>query len=386
MTIGWIKLHRVLLEKEIFQDAYVLKVFLYVLLKAAYKEMKIRVGNQSIELAAGQLLYGRKSVSEKLGMGEGKLRGIMDYLVQNGSITIESHSKYSIVTIVNWEQYQKGECEPDFPFDVDFLDEEDGEELLESQPTENQMPMQSGMGFPDLDVEFLTSREPQYNNINKYKNNNNIQEQNNKTKENKIKENKTKENQKNTQNIENTQSVFYRQNRNIMNDYIDVSKVAEQGVSQEMLLSDGTVISNGKAVCGDIAEIYDTGDSSEAFTALSMMDDAALDAYFAGSIFADFGNTETDADIDFAWDGQPDPCETDYVEAHKLFNELWNQYPVQVGKEKVTDAQIMRLYEIGKKQMQHAIRQYQGKKHRVPKQYWMNGSTFFNGGYEKYLG
>ncbi|MBR5318540.1 MAG: hypothetical protein IKU46_02980, partial [Peptococcaceae bacterium] len=54
-------------------------------------------------------------------------------------------------------------------------------------------------------------------------------------------------------------------------------------------------------------------------------------------------------------------------------------------REKISDAQIMRLYEVGEKRMKSAIRQYKIKKKRVPKKYWQNGSTFFNGGYEKYL-
>ena len=60
-------------------------------------------------------------------------------------------------------------------------------------------------------------------------------------------------------------------------------------------------------------------------------------------------------------------------------------YPVKAGKEKVSDAQIMHLYEIGARRMKQAIWHYQDKKHRVPKKYWQNGSTFFNGGYEDYL-
>ena len=46
----------------------------------------------------------------------------------------------------------------------------------------------------------------------------------------------------------------------------------------------------------------------------------------------------------------------------------------------------MYLYEeIGEKRMKQAIRRYLDKKHRIPKKYWQNGSTFFNGGYEEYL-
>ncbi len=373
MTIGWIKLHRLLLEKEIFQDAHVLKVFIYLLLKASYKEMKLKVGNKNIELAPGQLLYGRRVVSQKLNMGEGKLRGIMNYLVQSGSVEMESHSKYSIVTIVNWEQYQRGESEPDFPFDVDFFgdDEEDelidneaaevyepeskteikvkekakptsnidpyeiswdgykdwkeesygeefwnkvwGKETVKSEPAENQPDWLAELGFPDFDDVYPAISEPQYNNINKYKNNNKIQE--NKTREHnkKTKENKNIQNHKNITNIKNTENISYRQNDNAVYDYEKVKRVAGQGVSQEMLLSDGDGISKGEVSFLDSANSSDADSQAEAFTALSAMDDAALDAYFASGCFADFGSSDCDTaslnttqGMDYAHPYEPD--------------------------------------------------------------------------------
>ena len=116
MSNGWVKLHRGLLEHGIFRDAAVLQVWMYLLLRASYREQKLAIGRQVIFLQPGQLLYGRKAVSEKLSMGEGKLRGIMEMLEQSGSITVESSNRYSVVTIVNWMEYQQGESAPEFPF------------------------------------------------------------------------------------------------------------------------------------------------------------------------------------------------------------------------------------------------------------------------------
>ncbi len=380
MTIGWIKLHRLLLDKEIFQDAHVLKVFIYLLLKASYKEMNLKVGNKSIELMPGQLLYGRRVVSQKLNMGEGKLRNIMKYLIANGSIEVESHSKYSIVTIANWEQYQRGESAPDFPFDVDFFGDDEDDELpaddfvkadksgcatatsmeqsrngvkyasadgnateqkpqrtfdpyeiswdgykdwreesygeefwnkvwgketvkseaelkaeRKSEPAENQPDWLAELGFPDFDDVYPAISEPQYNNINKYKNNNKIQE--NKTREN---NKKTKENKNitNITNTENTENISYRQSESVINDYSNVKRVAGQSTSQEMLLSAGDDISKGKVSAVDSANVCDVDSQAEALTALSAMDDAALDAYFASCSFADFGRDAFTANVD----------------------------------------------------------------------------------------
>ena len=79
-----------------------------------------------------------------------------------------------------------------------------------------------------------------------------------------------------------------------------------------------------------------------------------------------------------------DSDEQAWIAAHQLFNQLWNKYPVKEGKHKVSDVQIMELYEVDGEAMIQAINRYKEKKRRVPKKYWMNGSTFFNGRWRDY--
>ena len=433
-------------------------------------------------------------------MGEGKLRGIMEYLVQNGTVAIESRSRYSIVTIVNWEQYQKGEGEPEFPFDCDFLGGEEkfchpeqneaerfchpeqneaerfchperneaeqfchperneAEQFchperneVESkahvpccsaiknttnfQPSYDHSVTQSETGFTDLEAEISASREPQYNNINNNK-----------------QENKTKE--------------FHCRPIAMYADDTIAAQGSRGLISQRDYLSGGGVTKGESMSCGLAKEEYaDT--SSEGLAALSMLDDAALEAYFSSCEYAAYDGIPADemtctdiadegfipqiplddADLpsvqepycrpghDFAaemtyslteqdiarleqmfssshagrsvpaWPCEQltfdalavtdhaacasvddiDPAEQDYIAAQQMFARIWDMYPVQTGREKISDAQIMRLYEVGEKRMKSAIRQYKIKKKRVPKKYWQNGSTFFNGGYEQYL-
>lgn len=124
MTKGWIKLHRGLLEHGIFQEESLLRVWMYCLLQASYREMRIPVGRQTVHLQPGQLLYGRKAVSQRLNMSEGKLRHVMQQLEEMGAVSVASTNRYSVVTIVNWKQYQQETGKTEFPFDCDFLDEE----------------------------------------------------------------------------------------------------------------------------------------------------------------------------------------------------------------------------------------------------------------------
>ena len=107
MTQGWIRVDRSLLEHGIFADGDLLRVWMYCLLKANHKARKVPVGRQMVELQPGQLLYGRKAVSQQLNMGEGKLRAVMGQLVQCGSIEMGQQGRQSVVTVVNWNFYQK---------------------------------------------------------------------------------------------------------------------------------------------------------------------------------------------------------------------------------------------------------------------------------------
>ena len=73
------------------------------------------------------------------------------------------------------------------------------------------------------------------------------------------------------------------------------------------------------------------------------------------------------------------------ADALALFEQLWQLYPIKKGKGRVSDAQKMRLLEIGLDEMTRAIERYLAE---LKKDGWrkpQNGSTFFNSGYIDYL-
>lgn len=77
-------------------------------------------------------------------------------------------------------------------------------------------------------------------------------------------------------------------------------------------------------------------------------------------------------------------CKND---ASELFETLWKLYPNKRGKTQVTNKDKQKLLEIGLEEMTRAIERY--KKYIEANKDWYrpkNGSTFFKGGYEDYLG
>jgi len=99
---GWIKLHRKLLEWEWADNPIVFHLFIHLLLSANHKE-KLWRGNK---VKKGQFITGLYSLSEQTGISIQSLRTALKKLELTKEITRKSTNKFSIITIVKWEQYQ----------------------------------------------------------------------------------------------------------------------------------------------------------------------------------------------------------------------------------------------------------------------------------------
>jgi hypothetical protein len=103
---GYIKLARCLIEKPIFNNEKLLKVWIWCLFKASHKEHEISVGLQKVNLLPGQFVTGRKAGADELGLNESTFWKYLCWLNDNESIDIKSNNKFSLVTVVNWASYQ----------------------------------------------------------------------------------------------------------------------------------------------------------------------------------------------------------------------------------------------------------------------------------------
>lgn len=109
---GWIKLHRKILDNDIWHDPTAYRLFTLLLLKAAHKDgIKIN----GIELKRGQYLRSYSKLAEDLGYRKGTgikkvhrstvLRTIKK-LVEFGMVSTSETSSGTLFTILNYEKYQ----------------------------------------------------------------------------------------------------------------------------------------------------------------------------------------------------------------------------------------------------------------------------------------
>jgi hypothetical protein len=102
---GYIKLYRKLIRWGWYQDNVVKSLFLHFLLTASFRDFEW-MGKR---LESGQLITGRKKLAEELNFSERQIRTAMEKLASTGEVTYETTNKYTIVTVVNWEDYQSNE-------------------------------------------------------------------------------------------------------------------------------------------------------------------------------------------------------------------------------------------------------------------------------------
>lgn len=110
---GWIKTHRKLMDSQIWQNPVGLKIWMWCLFKASHQDKEILIGRKKVLIKAGQFIYGRMAAAEELEQSPSTVRNWVDFLKQDNYIDIKSSNKYSVVTIVNWTEYQQMDIKVD---------------------------------------------------------------------------------------------------------------------------------------------------------------------------------------------------------------------------------------------------------------------------------
>lgn len=125
----YIKLCDKIVDWEWFTDGNMLKVWLYLLVKAQYADGKYR----GVEVKRGQLLTGRKLIANETRLSEQQVRTCINRLKSSGQITIESTNQYSLITIVKYDDYQGSDS-----YNIQQIIQPANLPITNDQPTDNQ--------------------------------------------------------------------------------------------------------------------------------------------------------------------------------------------------------------------------------------------------------
>ena len=102
MAKRYIKLYEQITNWEWFQHPNTLAMFIYLLLKANYKDLNY----QGKKIHRGQLVTSLPKLATGVGLSIRQTRTALEHLKSTGEVTDESTSQYRIITIVKYDQYQ----------------------------------------------------------------------------------------------------------------------------------------------------------------------------------------------------------------------------------------------------------------------------------------
>jgi hypothetical protein len=103
---GWIALYRKVLDNPISSKPDYLSIWIHLLLMANHEETSFIWNNKKQIVKKGQLLTGLKILSKKTGVAQGTVYRILNYLENEKQIKQQKTTKFTIITIVNWDTYQ----------------------------------------------------------------------------------------------------------------------------------------------------------------------------------------------------------------------------------------------------------------------------------------
>lgn len=106
---GWIRVHRKIIDEPWFNKSEYVHLWLYLLLKANHKDQEIFVGNEKVLVKRGQLLTSRHKLSEVVHVQENKIYRILKCFENEHQIEQRKTKKYTVISIVNYDIYQKSE-------------------------------------------------------------------------------------------------------------------------------------------------------------------------------------------------------------------------------------------------------------------------------------
>lgn len=128
---GWIKLHRGLMDSEVFASEKALKIWVWILLKAnhrqRYVKLQIGKGESLVSVERGQFLFGRFKAEEELCMDGSTIYRWIKKMEERGMITLEANNHYTVLTVCKYDEYNSTD--------------EDDEQQMNSHCTANEQPL-----------------------------------------------------------------------------------------------------------------------------------------------------------------------------------------------------------------------------------------------------
>lgn len=106
---GWISIDRSIQNHWLFKEKRTFSKFeawIYLLMEANHSKAKVPIGNQIVTVERAQRLTSILTLSDLFNWSRFKVKTFLDLLESDGMLEVKTTSKYTLITIVNYDFYQ----------------------------------------------------------------------------------------------------------------------------------------------------------------------------------------------------------------------------------------------------------------------------------------
>ena len=107
MNKGWVKFHRGIVDWEWYKDQNTFRLFMHLVITANWEDKKWK--GETVQ--RGSLITSQKHLSDDTGLSVKQVRLSLNKLKGTGEVAVRATSKFSHVTLCNYDTYQSKEVE-----------------------------------------------------------------------------------------------------------------------------------------------------------------------------------------------------------------------------------------------------------------------------------
>lgn len=117
MNLGYIKLYRKVTSSFVWTNSDMFKLWILCLMKASHEDRKFLFNGQEVRLTSGQFVTGAHAIAKEYNEGVPSDKAIawrtlwrwLKKFEKEELLTIQSNARYSVITIINWCDYQSSD-------------------------------------------------------------------------------------------------------------------------------------------------------------------------------------------------------------------------------------------------------------------------------------
>lgn len=107
--MSFVKLDRSLRENPYAGDPDHLALWIWLLMLAAFKKHPVILNKCHISLKPGDLVTSLRILSSRSGISKDRVNVILSHFEEAGMIQRRSNNKYTHISLVNWDKYQRSQ-------------------------------------------------------------------------------------------------------------------------------------------------------------------------------------------------------------------------------------------------------------------------------------